>query len=243
MLKGVTSGQTVIDCSIGGFNDSDTVNVEISSAPYLYQAWDGWTFKGAGAKNIEIDEATGNITFTYSSNRASYLQMSKDVTLYSLPDSVVLVFNSTMPIDYIQMDARNRYNNTSNYLRIDPPDDELFQSGQDYRIMLDLEALGGADNVATFPVTVKSIKFTLNKSGEVGDHTLALKSFYCHYPHTAAQGIEGDVNDDSEVNIADVNVIIEAILTGNPNPRTDVNGDGEVNIADVNTVINIILTT
>ena len=243
VLKGVTNGQTVIDCSIGGFNDSDTVNVEISSEPYIYQAWDGWTFKGAGAKNIVIDEATGNITFTYSSNRAPYLQMSKDVTFYSLPDSVVLVFNSTMPIDYIQMDARNRFNSTSNYLRIDPPDGESFQAGQDYRIMLDLEALGGANNVGTFPVTVKSIKFTLNKSGDVGDHTLALKSFYCHYPYTATQGIKGDVNGDGEVNIADVNAIIEAILTGNPNPRADVNGDTEINIADVNTVINIILTT
>ena len=243
VLKGVANGQTVIDCSIGGFSDSDTVNVEISPEPYLFQAWDGWTFKGAGAKNIEIDEATGDVSFTYSSNRAPYLQMTKDVSLYSLPDSVVLVFNSTIPIDYIQIDARNRFNTTSNYLRIDPPVGDLFQAGQDYRIMLDLEALGGADYVGTFPVTIKSIKFTLNKSGEAGDHLLALKAFYCHYPYTSEQGIKGDVNCDGEVNIADVNAIISAILTGNPNPNADVNGDTEINIADVNAVINIILTT
>ena len=243
VLSGVANGQTVIDCSIGGFNDSDTVNVEISPTPYLYQTWDGWTLKGAGAKNIEIDETTGDVTFAYSSHRAPYLQMSKDVTLYSLPDSVVMVFNSTMPIDYIQVDARNRYNTTSNYLRIDPPEGELFQAGQDYCIMLDLDALGGADNVGTFPITVKSIKFTLNKGGETGAHILALKSFYCHYAHTDNQLLKGDVNGDGEVNIADVNVIIEAILTGNSNPDADVNGDTEINIADVNSVINIILTT
>ena len=182
------------------------------------------------------------VTFTYSSNRAPYLQMSKDVTLYSLPDSVVLAFNSTMPIDYIQIDARNRYNPTSNFLRIDPPEGEMFQPGQDYRVMLDLEALGGADNIGTFPVSVKSIKFTLNKGGEVGEHTLVLKSFYCHYPHTAGPGVKGDVNSDGEVNIADVNAIIDVILTGAPNPNSDVNNDGETNIADVNTVIDIILT-
>ena len=57
-----------------------------------------------------------------------------------------------------------------------------------------------------------------------------------------AIGIHGDVNRDGEVNIADVNVIIKTIQTGNGmEDALDVNGDGEVNIADVNAVINIIL--
>ena len=241
-LRGLHNGQSMIACSIGDFCDSVNVIVEISPQPYLYQPWDGWTFKGAGAKDITIDEATGDVTFTYSSNRAPYLQMSKDVTLFGLPDTVALIFNSSMPIDYVQIDARNRYNTTSNYLRIDPLDGDMFQAGRDYRILLDLEALGGADNVGTFPVTVKSIKFTLNKGGEAGDHTLALKSFYCHYPNTAEPGIKGDVNGDGEVNIADINAVIDIILTGSGNAlAADVNTDGEVNIADVNTIIDLIL--
>ena len=56
-------------------------------------------------------------------------------------------------------------------------------------------------------------------------------------------GIMGDVNGDGEVNIADVNAIINCILTGDINPRGDVNGDTEVNIADVNAVIDIILNS
>ena len=51
----------------------------------------------------------------------------------------------------------------------------------------------------------------------------------------------GDVNDDGEVNIADVNAVIDIILSGSGNIAADVNGDGEVNIADVNAVIDIIL--
>ncbi len=243
VLKGVSNGQTVINCSIGDFSDHDTVNVEISPEPYLFQGWDGWTFKGAGAKNIAIDEATGNITFTYSSNRAPYLQMSKDLTLYSLPDTVALVFNSTMPIDYVQIDARNRYNTGSNFMRIDPVQGDMFQPGVEHRIVLDLETLGGANHLGTFPIAIKSIKFTLNKGGDTGDHTLALKSFYCHYPNTSVQPVHGDVNNDGEVNIADVNAIISMILSGTqPLGNPDVNGDTEVNIADVNAVINIILT-
>ena len=55
--------------------------------------------------------------------------------------------------------------------------------------------------------------------------------------------VAGDVNLDGEITIADVNALIDMILTGNVigSRSADVNGDGEVNIADVNAVTNIIL--
>ena len=48
-----------------------------------------------------------------------------------------------------------------------------------------------------------------------------------------------DLNHDGEVNIADVNAVIEAIMT--ENIAGDVNADAEVNIADINAVIARIL--
>ena len=51
----------------------------------------------------------------------------------------------------------------------------------------------------------------------------------------------GDVNNDGEVNIADVNAVIDVILGGSSNTAADVNNDGEINIADVNAIIDIIL--
>ena len=53
--------------------------------------------------------------------------------------------------------------------------------------------------------------------------------------------LKGDVNGDGEVNIADINAVIDIILTGSTHARADVNGDNEVNIADVNALIDIIL--
>lgn len=53
--------------------------------------------------------------------------------------------------------------------------------------------------------------------------------------------VVGDVNGDGEVNIADVNAVIDMILSGKTVDSGDVNDDGEVNIADVNTVIDLIL--
>lgn len=54
-------------------------------------------------------------------------------------------------------------------------------------------------------------------------------------------GTPGDVNGDGEVNIADVNAVIDMILSGKIQPTGDVNKDGEVNIADVNALIDLIL--
>ena len=54
-------------------------------------------------------------------------------------------------------------------------------------------------------------------------------------------GTPGDVNGDGEVNIADVNALIDKILSQSGDEGCDVNKDGEVNIADVNAVIDLIL--
>ena len=57
-----------------------------------------------------------------------------------------------------------------------------------------------------------------------------------------AGAVTGDVNDDQEVNIADVNAVLEIIFMNVPEMAADVNGDGEINIADVNAIIDIILS-
>ena len=49
-----------------------------------------------------------------------------------------------------------------------------------------------------------------------------------------------DVNHDGEVNIADINALIDMILSGNN--FHDCNGDGEMNIADINALIDYILS-
>ncbi|MBR5726065.1 MAG: SUMF1/EgtB/PvdO family nonheme iron enzyme [Muribaculaceae bacterium] len=52
----------------------------------------------------------------------------------------------------------------------------------------------------------------------------------------------GDVNNDNEVNIADVNAVIDIILDGGTySDAADVNHDGEINIADLNAVIGLVL--
>lgn len=54
-------------------------------------------------------------------------------------------------------------------------------------------------------------------------------------------GLPGDVNGDHEVTIADVNAVIDLILSGKFINNGDVNNDNEVNLADINAIIDIIL--
>ena len=59
-------------------------------------------------------------------------------------------------------------------------------------------------------------------------------------PRHYSSNIEGDVNADGDVNIADVNAVINIVLGGPYDPRCDVNSDGDINIADINYLIEII---
>lgn len=54
-------------------------------------------------------------------------------------------------------------------------------------------------------------------------------------------GIPGDVNGDNMVNLRDLTILINFLLTGGT-PPLDVNGDNMVNIKDVSDLINILLT-
>ena len=64
---------------------------------------------------------------------------------------------------------------------------------------------------------------------------LALTTF------SANASLKGDVNNDGEVTIADVNELINLILSESGDPDGDVNNDGEVGVADINILIDIIL--
>ena len=61
------------------------------------------------------------------------------------------------------------------------------------------------------------------------------------FVYRSSAALQGDVNGDGEINIADINAVIDMILAGIAPTEGDVNNDGEVNIADINTLIDIIL--
>ena len=88
-----------------------------------------------------------------------------------------------------------------------------------------ISQVGGNKNAATYVDN-----FTIYYTGEEGGPSMFTP---------------GDVNNDGEINIADINAVLDVILSGTADDdlrlRADVNEDGEINIADVNAIIGIIL--
>lgn len=89
-------------------------------------------------------------------------------------------------------------------------------------------------NQSQIPITVPKSALNLYKAADQWKEFLYGPSW-----------LKGDVNGDSEVNIADINALIDIILGGSSDAeqkiRADVNEDGEINIADINALIDIIL--
>ncbi len=236
-IKGLKNGKTALTCLIGEYVETDSITVEISDQEYIEQTWDGWTLKGAGAKNLELGD-DGNLSFTYSSNRAPYIQLSKDVTFYSLPDSISLTFTSSLPLQMVQIDVRNTVLNKLNYLEFGK--NTGFEANQEYTLNFDLNAMGGIDNLLTYPLTLHTIKFTPVKSN-FGEHVIQLKSLRAHYPITMA--LPGDVNGDGTVTAADVTALYDYLL--NNDTAHLVNGDqtsdGIITAADITAVYSALL--
>ena len=236
-LRGVRNGDTRLHCLIGDMTDDVDVHVEISDMPYREHEWTDWTLKGSGAKDLALDE-DGTLKFTYSGGRAPYVLLRKELTLFGLPDTIALTFVSSIPIDYVQTDLRNNFLTSAHYTKYG--EDTGFDAGQEYTIRLDLDEMGGAEQVATYPLTLREIRFVTSKTGATGDQTIRLKSLTTHYS-THNHGLPGDVNGDGTVDVSDINEVINVMLGKKTNPKADVTGEGTVDVIDINTLINIML--
>ena len=109
-------------------------------------------------------------------------------------------------------------------------------------------------NGSTVTCSVEGIKVTYSGSNITvtnaeGTTTIALADVQNMYFSNEAGGsdfLNGDVNKDGAVNIADVTALIDYLLGGdaaNINlDAADVNGDNTINIADVTALIDLLLS-
>lgn len=238
-LRGVKNGNAHISCTIGNLVDEADVKVEISDSPFIAQDWTGWTFKQSGANSLVLGE-DGVLNFNFTGGRAPYLSMKKDITFYSLPDEIAFTFTSSIPIEYIQIDTRNNNITSSNYVRYEI--EGGYEAGKEHTVKVDLDAMGGAHKVSTYPISIKEIKFTPVKGGTTGAQTICFKEFYSHYT-THSHGVAGDVDGNGAIDLGDANIIIN-IMLGKAEAagyNADVDGNGAIDLTDLNDIINMIL--
>lgn len=98
------------------------------------------------------------------------------------------------------------------------------------------------------PVNLKQVKYikvfngVLQQCGWLGETSTEVAGAIDLHPDAIPEpDMKGDINGDGAVDIADVNAVINLILTSGYAAAGDINDDGTVDIADVNAIINIIL--
>ncbi|MBO4821601.1 MAG: dockerin type I repeat-containing protein [Prevotella sp.] len=90
-----------------------------------------------------------------------------------------------------------------------------------------------------------TIAFNLAVLKEANKYYFDDISFKVKKANVEPEPLIGDANGDGEVNITDVTVAVDYVLSNNPElivmKNADVNGDGEVNITDITGIVNIVL--
>lgn len=96
-------------------------------------------------------------------------------------------------------------------------------------------------NNATFTYSTSSDQGTNWEAATNGNcGSLSVWAEYIYEPEV--EEISGDINDDGSLNVLDVVILANAVLTGEDLPSGDINGDGINNVLDIVGLVNNILT-
>ncbi len=246
IITAVADGQTFVGSSHPLLADSLLVRVEnpkghvttIENAPIDPDTWEITQSGGKDRVVTALDNGL-QIDFTGSSSRNPYLKIAKAVQMWGLPDTLRLRMR---PGD-IQLKTVKILVETAYGERVTV---ELPIEGANDEITIDVPASSVCDaaDLGNFPLRLVYYYITYSAVTSGAQYSLQIPGMELVYASMPPDEhpLTGDVNVDGEVNIADVNAVIDVIVSGASLPIADVNGDGEVNIADINAVIDIILS-
>ena len=247
-ITAVADGQTFVGSSHPLLADSLLVRVEnpkarvttVENAPIVP---DTWTIAQSGGKDRVVTALDNGlqIDFTGASSRNPYLKISKAVQMWGIPDTLRLrICPGDIQIKSVKVLVETAYGE-----RITAESLIDGTTGNEIQIDVPVTEFCDAADLGNFPLHLVYYYITYNAVTTGEQYSLKIPGMelvYGNMPPDEPQPNPCDVNDDGEVNIADVNAVIRMILAGSNDPKGDVNDDGEVNIADANAIIRIILS-
>ncbi|MCI6562690.1 MAG: phosphodiester glycosidase family protein [Bacteroidales bacterium] len=245
VLRGVKDGVAYVYGTIGDFTDTMKVIVERPTAHIM--AIDPnidlstWKITQTGGKNAVSTAHGDGFTYTYTgaSGRSPKIVLSKNVRLWSLPDSVQIRLNpGDAPVKNVVLGIR-RNGEKITYLTLQP---DTVIAGNDLHLSVPTASWVDTENMGSYPLTLSTIQLNMGTSKTGQKYTIDFKGFETVYNAVAAQK-PGDINGDGEVNVTDVTALINKILglSSYSDAVCDLNADGTVNVGDVTTLINQLL--
>ena len=242
IISAVANGVTYVGSDNPLLSDSLLVSVEnpkdaittIENAPIDPETWN---ISQSGGKNRDVTALDNGmqIDFTGASSRNPYIKLSKSLRMWGLPN----VLRLRIQADDIVLKGLKMLVETAHGKRvtIETPIDN--SAGGEVTVNVPMSSICDPLDLGNFPLHLIYYYITHDPVTAGQDYSVKIPGMELVY--SALLKLEGDVNDDKEVNVADVNRMLDIILSGENLPEGDVNGDGEINVADIDAIISIIL--
>ena len=247
VLQGVRDGEAMVTGVLGDKSLSMKVTVQkpIKRVYPLDPEMDlsTWSFAMSGGKNYEIEPLDNGmkVIYTGSSARVNYLRLNKDITLWSLPDTLRVRINpGEAPVTGVTFALRPNGGKIS-YQAVTP---ESVPANVETTIDLPIDQWIDADDMGNYPIELTYIQVTMGKSTTGTEYTMLIPGLEVIYKNAPlSQDVPGDVNGDGNVTAADVTALYDFMLNNDSSHivNGDQNGDGDITAADVTAVYDILL--
>lgn len=188
VLKGLQNGRTTVHGSIGDITLHLIVKVEAPEhTPYLWEnmiAIDNrWTLKTASSAwktNFNAnDNGLAELYVNYNGGRAPHVTLNADSVLYSTPYAMEFRFTPEGDlIEKVTISLKRADNNIAIY----PYTAQDLVPNQPASIYVDFNSLFDVNNDhAIYPITLGTIKFTINTKAKKQEYRIPIEGIYLHY--------------------------------------------------------------
>ena len=206
IMNGLQNGRTIVRCELGGKSDSLIVISEINDTigDILFDSWDVKSSSSKWNTTLVPATATDNtkLTFTYSTQRAPYVQLNSKLRLFSLPQKISFTFNPNEAI-FSEVIVAIKGNDAKVPLFAEFGN---IEQNKDQTLLVDLSKIFNTSDIAIYPLLLSYIKFNISPDIVKKEHVVDIKSLQLIY-------------DEIIVEIEDVTVMNDLMVY--PNPATD----------------------
>ena len=248
-LQGVSDGEAIVTGTLADMSLSMKVIVQ-KPVKRVYPLdpemnLSTWDITMSGGKNVEVSPLENGIQVNYtgSSSRNNYLRLTKDFTLWSLPDTLRVRINpGEAPVTGVTFALRPNGKNIS--YQAGKPNEVPANSLS--TIDLPIDQWIDANDLSNYPIELSYIQVSMGKSTTNQSYTMlipGIEVIYRNAPVTSTVPIAGDVNGDGECTGSDVTALYNYILYNDATAivNGDQNADSVITASDVTAVYNIIL--
>ena len=214
VLKGLANGKTFVVGQLGEAKDTLGVIVEIAEEKVDLMLLNAdetvdWSVKSSSNSKWKTTfvpstvEDNAKLTFTYSTQRAPYVQLNAGMRIFSLPKKIAFTFNPNRALfSDVTFEVKANNERTSTSVKFDD-----IIPNKEQTLVVDLSKIFDVNDIAIYPLTLSYIKFNINTSIEKVDHEVDIKSLQLIY------------DNDFVVEIDDITKANGLIVY--PNPATD----------------------